>query len=131
MKLEKLEYKGCAMAPVSGEGKLMTDAQSALDIIMSAGYELDAKRIIIDKPLVADEFFVLSSGLAGEILQKFISYGGKLAIYGDYSHYASKPLGDFIYESNRGKDVFFVFSKEEAAERLAGARYTVYRRAHE
>lgn len=122
MKLEKLEYQGCAMALVYGEGKLLTDAQSALDIIMSASYELDTKRIIIDKALVADKFFVLSSGLAGEILQKFINYGGKLAIYGDYSHYTSKPLRDFIYESNKGKDVFFVASKEEAAEKLAGAR---------
>ena len=99
----------------------MTGAQSALDIIMSASYELNTKRIILDKALVADEFFALSTGLAGEILQKFINYGGKLAIYGDYSRYTSKPLGDFIYESNNGQDVFFVFTKEEAAEKLAGA----------
>lgn len=122
MKLEKLEYQGCTMALVSGEGKVLTGAQSALDIIMSASYELNTKRIIIDKALVADEFFALSTGLAGEILQKFINYGGKLAIYGDYSRYASKPLGDFIYESNNGQDVFFVSTKEEAAEKLAGAR---------
>lgn len=31
MKPEKLEYHGCVMAPVSGEGKIMTDAQSALE----------------------------------------------------------------------------------------------------
>ena len=44
--------------------------------------------------------------MAGEILQKFINYHVKIAIYGDYSVYTSKPLRDFIYESNHGKDVF-------------------------
>lgn len=61
----------------------------------------------------------MSSGLAGEILQKFINYGGKIAIYGDFSHYTSKPLKDFIFESNKGKDVFFVATKEEAIQKIS------------
>ena len=65
-----------------------------------------------------EDFFVLSTRLAGEILQKFINYGGRIAIYGDFSKYTSKPLKDFIYESNKGKDVFFVESKEQAIDRL-------------
>ena len=32
----------------------------------------------------------------------------KLAIIGDFSGYTSKPLRDFIYESNNGNQVFFV-----------------------
>ena len=68
--------------------------------------------------LITEDFFVLSTGLAGEILQKFVNYGGRIAIYSDYSHYTSKPLKDFIYESNNGKDVFFVSSLEEAVEKL-------------
>ena len=51
-------------------------------------------------------------------LQESINYGGRIAVYGDYSHYTSKPLHDFIYESNKGKDVFFVGTKEEAIGRL-------------
>lgn len=51
---------------------------------------------------VAEEFFILSSGLAGEVLQKLINYGGRIALYGDFSHYTSKPLLDFMYESNKG-----------------------------
>ena len=72
----------------------------------------------ISKQLITEDFFVLSTGLAGEILQKFVNYGGRIAIYGDYSHYTSKPLKDFIYESNNGKDVFFVSSLEEAVEKF-------------
>ena len=85
---------------------------------MTASCEADCKNIVLDKKLVAEEFFILSSGLAGEILQKIVTYGGRIALYGDYSHYRSKPLKDFIYESNKGKDVFFVATQEEAIQRL-------------
>lgn len=60
--------------------------------------------------------------MAGEILQKFINYRVKAAIYGDYSRYTSKPLRDFIYESNNGHDFFFVSTKEEAVQKLTDAR---------
>ena len=85
---------------------------------MSAKYEAGTKNIVIDKKLVAEDFFILSTGLAGEILQKYINYGGRIAIYGDYSRYTSKPLKDFIYESNKGKDVFFASSEDEAVDML-------------
>ncbi len=55
------------------------------------------------------------------MLQKFVTYGVKLAIIGDFSKYKSKPLKDFMGESNRGKDIFFVGSEQEAVERLARA----------
>ena len=42
----------------------------------------------------------------------------KAAVYGDYSHYTSKPLKDFICKSNHGKDFFFVSTKEEAVQKL-------------
>ena len=73
----------------------------------------------MDKKSIIEDFFILSSGLAGEILQKFINYGGKIAIYGDFSKYTSKPLKDFIYESNKGRDVFFVTTKEEAIQKIS------------
>ena len=65
---------------------------------MSAKYDVGTKNIVIPKQLVAEDFFILSTGLAGEILQKFINYGGRIAIYGDYTHYRSKPLKDFMYQ---------------------------------
>lgn len=97
---------------------VITDAQSAMDILIFAKYELDTKNIVIDKKLITEDFFILSRGIAGEILQKYINYGGRIAVYGDYSHYTSKPLKDFIFESNKGKDVFFVSTQEEAIDRL-------------
>lgn len=119
MTIEKITKYNQAFALVTGNEKSVTDVQSALDLIMSVKYNAETNKIIIDKKNIAEEFFILSTGLAGEILQKFINYDVKAAIYGDYSKYTSKPLKDFIYESNNGKDVFFVSSIDEAAQKLS------------
>lgn len=118
MNFVKIIKNNITVAEVLSDMPLITDVQSALDVLMSAKYDVGTKNIVIDKKLIVEDFFVLSTGLAGEILQKYTNYGGRIAIYGDYSHYTSKPLKDFIYESNKGKDVFFVTTKEEAVEKL-------------
>lgn len=118
MNLVQIENNGVLCAIVESTALVITDAQSAIDLLMRAKYEAGTKNIAISKQVIAEEFFILSSGLAGEILQKFINYGGKIAIYGDYSRYTSKPLKDFIYESNKGKDIFFAATKDEAVEML-------------
>lgn len=118
MQLTQIEKNGITCAVVNSNEIVITDAQSALDVLMSAKYDIGTKNIVIDKKLIAEDFFILSRGLAGEILQKYVNYGGRIAIYGDYSHYTSKPLKDFIYESNKGKDVFFVATQNEAVEML-------------
>lgn len=118
MELVRIERNGIICAIVKSDTVVITDAQSSLDVLLSAKYDMGTQNIIIDKKLIAADFFVLGNGLAGEILQKYVNYHGRIAIYGDYSHYTSKPLKDFIHESNKGKDVFFVASVEEAADML-------------
>ena len=119
MKFEKIDCGNGIAVAVSSDSMIITDVDSALDLLMSAKYEAGTKYIVVDKKNIIEDFFILSSGLAGEILQKFINYGGKIAIYGDFSHYTSKPLKDFIFESNKGKDVFFVATKEEAIQKIS------------
>lgn len=119
MEIEKMEANGVVCAVIQSDSVVIADPQSALDVLMTAKYEAGTKNIVIDKKLITEDFFILSSGLAGEILQKYVNYGGRLAIYGDFSHYTSKPLKDFIYESNQGHDVFFVSTQEEAIFMLA------------
>ena len=121
-KSECLKVRDVDIAAVSGDEKIVTDVQSALDLMMRVKYETGAARIAIDKSLICEDFFILSSGLAGGVLQKFINYHVKAAIYGDYARYTSKPLRDFIYESNNGHDFFFVATRQEAIEKLAGAK---------
>ena len=118
MNITVIEKNNIPCAVVSGGEKIITDAQSALDVLMRAKYEAGSKNIVISKHLVSEDFFILSTGLAGEILQKLINYGGRIAIYGDYSHYTSKPLRDFITESNRGRDIFFPATEAEAIDLL-------------
>ena len=113
MNIEHVKNNGTDIAVISSKEKLITDTQSALDLAMTVKYETGATDIVIDKSAVCEEFFVLSSGMAGEILQKFINYHVRIAVYGDYSKYTSKPLKDFIYESNNGSDFFFVSTKEQ------------------
>ena len=122
MNIEILNKNGIDIAVISSDEAVITDTQSALDLVMSVKYETGAVRIALPKELVRVEFFILSSGIAGEILQKFVNYHIKAAIYGDYSHYTSKPLKDFIYESNQGRDIFFTATKEEAIQKLARAQ---------
>ena len=118
MKIEHINEHGMDIAVISSDEKVIVDVQSALDLAMTVNYETGAANIVLDKWLVCEDFFILGSGVAGEILQKFINYHVRAAIYGDYSRYTSKPLKDFIYESNQGRDFFFVATKEEAIQKL-------------
>lgn len=118
MELITVEKNQDTCVVIRSDEAVIVDAQSALDLLMDAGYQAGTKNIAIAKELVAEDFFILSTGLAGEILQKYVNYGGRIAFYGDYSRYTSKPLRDFIFESNRGKDVFFVETEAQAIDRL-------------
>ncbi len=118
MNIEKIEKNGSVCAVVRSEEIVITDSLSALDLLMTVKNDVGTKNIAISKKLINEDFFILSSGLAGDILQKYINYGGRIAIYGDYSHYTSKPLHDFICESNKGRDVFFAATEDEAVECL-------------
>lgn len=121
MNIEYVKVNGTDIAVVSGDQAELTTPQAALDLAMTARYEAGAERIAIDKRALGEDFFILSTGVAGEILQKFVNYHVKAAVFGDCSRYTSKPLRDFIYESNKGKHFFFISSREEAVERLARA----------
>lgn len=108
------------IAIVNSEEIVIKDVQSAIDFMMTVKYETNCEKIALNKEAIVEDFFILSKGIAGEILQKFINYQVKFAIYGDFSKYTSKPLKDFIYESNHGKDIFFVENEEQAIEKLKG-----------
>jgi hypothetical protein len=63
-------------------------------------------------------FLQAHTGLAGEILQKFSNYNFKLAVTGDFSKYKNKSLQDFIRESNNGRSIFFVNTREDAINKM-------------
>jgi len=119
MKIATLKQSNTEIAVVKSDEVLVRDIQSALDLMATIQYETGCNHIILDKKAICEDFFDLKTRLAGEILQKFVNYHVKVAIVGDFSTYTSKSLKDFIYESNKGKDVFFLPSESQAAEKLA------------
>lgn len=119
MQISVIKENNVEIAIVYSEHILITDVQSAIDFFATVDYETGCSRMIIDKASICEEFFDLSTKVAGEILQKFINYRKKVAIIGDFSVYKSKSLKDFIYECNKGKDIFFLPSEKEAIEKLS------------
>lgn len=114
-----IEQKGASkVAVVSGDGVIISDAQSALDLMATVRYEYECNKIIIRKANISEEFFDLKNGIAGEILQKYTNYRMKIAIVGDFSVYDSKSLKDFIYECNKGNEILFLPDKNDAVVRL-------------
>ncbi|WP_330623432.1 DUF4180 domain-containing protein [Acetoanaerobium pronyense] len=81
-------------------------------------YETGCDSVILNKSALSEEFFDLKTSLAGDVLQKFINYRMKIAIIGDFSVYTSNSLRDFIYESNKGRDLFFLSDENEAMEKI-------------
>lgn len=105
-------------AVITSDEMLIVNGQSALDLLATVRYETGCSALLLPKKTITEEFFRLSSHLAGEVLQKFVNYQMKLAIVGDFSVYTSENLKDFIYESNKGKTVCFLPTEKEALEWL-------------
>ena len=105
MEIKKVVIDGINIAVIRNDKVLISDVQSALDTMATVQYEVDAKHIIIHKSLISEDFFDLKHVLR-VISSKFIDYKVKFAIVGDFSMYTSKSLKDFIYECNKGKDIF-------------------------
>lgn len=118
MKINTIEKNNIQVAIINSSEILITDVQSALDFMATVQYETGCNIIIVNKAAICEDFFHLSTKLAGEILQKFINYHVKIAIIGDFSVYTSNSLKDFIYECNKGKDIFFLPDENQAIERL-------------
>lgn len=100
----------------------MSCAQDALDLI---GEARSAGATLVALPVgrLDAAFFELRSGLAGEMLQKFVTYQLRVAIVGDTRAMCetSKSLRDFIREANQGTSVWFVQSREELDARLCNS----------
>lgn len=102
------------------DGPAVTSENDALSLIVSAGSQ-GAELVVVPVERLGADFFELSSGLAGSIAQKFVNYRMRLAVLGDISARtaASKPLQDFVRETNRGQQLWFLADLDELDQRLA------------
>jgi len=118
MKIETHHFNNSKIAEVTSDVIIINNPKDALNLLGDIYYQGYDKMVISEKNIAAD-FFDLKSGMAGEILQKFSTYRVRLAIVGDFSKYTSKSLKDFIYESNKGRNINFVSSSAEAIKILS------------
>jgi len=106
------------IAEVNSEEIIINSIEDGLELLGNLYYDgFDV--IVLQKKNITSSFFDLKSGMAGEILQKFSNFRVRLAIVGDFNLSTSKSLTDFILECNKGKQVNFVRSIEEAISRFS------------
>jgi hypothetical protein len=98
----------------------LTDEGEAVQLIVDAYYGHQADWIVFTPEQLGEEFFELRTGRAGAITQKFVSYHMGLAVVGDIADRlaASKPLADWVRESNRGRNLLFAQDLDELRELL-------------
>ena len=106
---------------VRESGPALSSESDAIDLISEAS-EIDPQWLAVPADQFAPEFFTLRTRLAGLFIQKLTNYGQRLAIVGDISEHTarSSALRDFVTESNRGGQVWFVAGLSELERRLDG-----------
>jgi len=116
--MEFKEIDGMGIITIEADELLIKTAEDGIDLLGNIYYQ-GYDKVIISKVQIIPDFFELKNGMAGEILQKFSNFRVRLVIIGDFSQTGSKSLDDFIRESNKGKLINFLFTKEEAINRLS------------
>ena len=105
---------------IVSEEVLINSEQDALDLMANIGYLYDSRKIIMYRKNLCDEYFLLSSGIAGSVMQKFSNYRVQAAIIGDFND-TSKSLRAFIIECNRTRQVIFTADLNAALKEISQA----------
>lgn len=100
---------------------ILNTVDDALDLIGNIYYQ-GFNKIILHETNINPAFFDLKTGFAGEVLQKFSNYRLQLAIVGNFRAYKSKSINDFMYESNKTGQIFFVSTIKIAISKLGGIK---------
>jgi hypothetical protein len=113
------DLHGIRVLECTPEGKKLQNNRDAIELVGEA-MQQRAGLILIPAERFDDDFFRLRTGIAGEIIQKFVTYRLRVAIAGDIARHVveSSAWRDFVYESNRGDQVWFVANLEELEKRL-------------
>ena len=118
MKIEIHTIGTTQVAEITSDQLVINQIEDGLDLIGNTRYQ-GAHAVILHEQNINPEFFDLSTGMAGEILQKFSTYQLRLFIVGHFEKYPGKSLRDFIRESNKGRQVNFLNSAEEALKSIS------------
>jgi PadR family transcriptional regulator, regulatory protein AphA len=86
---------------------------SPSDIVASC-YERDAVAVLLDDGAFPADFFDISSRVAGELTQKLMQYGIRLAAVVPNPEAYSDAFRSFLSEANRSRHIRFAPSREKA-----------------
>lgn len=80
--------------------------------------------VVVPAARLDPAFFDLRSGVAGEVLQRFVNYRIRLAILGDVTEHIERnnALAALVREANRGGDLCFAPDEAALADWLAASR---------
>ena len=107
MEIKTHNIDNTKVAEIITDKVILRSTEDGLDLLGNLYYQ-GFDKIIIHEKNITPEFFDLKTKIAGEILQKFAQYQMPLIIVGDFSKYQSKSLNDFIFESNKSKQINFI-----------------------
>lgn len=94
--------------------KIISNEQDALDWVAICG-EHDTNRLMLHAGNLSENFFKLRTGLAGQVLQKFVNYYLKVAAVIPPEQVNQGRFKEMTFEANRGNH-FRVFSDQQSAE---------------
>ena len=107
MEIKTHNIDNTRVAEIITDKVILRSTEDGLELLGNLYYQ-GFDKIIIHEKNITPEFFDLKTKIAGEILQKFAQYQMPLIIVGDFSKYQSKSLNDFIFESNKSKQINFI-----------------------
>ena len=81
--------------------------------------ESGSRALLLDAAAIPPEFFDLSTRVAGELLHRLSIYGVRLAAVVPDPSVHSAAFQDFVREANRGRQLRFLRTREEALSWLA------------
>jgi hypothetical protein len=102
------------------EGKILMAAEAGIhigslrDVSDTIAAAFSADGLILTEEDLAQEFFELRSGLAGELFQKCMNYGLRLAIVLPNPEAYGERFSELAYEHTSHKMIRFVRTKAEA-----------------
>lgn len=113
------DVNGLRVLELDSSGAPIGNYRDALDLIGEAAANR-ADIVAVPSERLTQGFFDLKTRAAGEMIQKFSTYGVRLAIVGDVSNAveSSTAFRDFVRESNRGTVIWFVDNFELLRGRL-------------
>ncbi|HYD52869.1 MAG TPA: DUF4180 domain-containing protein [Gemmatimonadaceae bacterium] len=102
-------------------GLPVLDAAADVDLLLEACFGARCEAALLHAENLPPDFFDLSSGTAGAMLQKLRLYGVRLAVVrGPASSPASSRFGELVAEERMRRDFGVFASREEARAWLAG-----------